>query len=272
MRTIVAALLVGALFAPPALAAKSANSVFDPPIDTQKRTLPAAKNAPKATLTCSYYPHFMVKQVDAGEVGAAQLSILPSDAGRKPACQRVNLPGEKVLDAKEWSGYFNGAKGDYAFFGGEDGVNGALGFAVFAAGDAKKLFDDSAIGDLRSAALDGAALTLRYRRSFSADCSVPHDGATCWAKTAAASGLDAHAQPDCAAGYLKAKNELAKGRCQADGKPVATCLAPALREIEAQHWDQAPSVFVYDAEIVLQPGQGAAIKPLGGELACHPSD
>jgi hypothetical protein len=271
MRTIVVALLVGALLAPGTVAAKSANSVFDPPLDAQKRALPAAKNAAKATLTCSYYPHFMVKQIDEGEVGAAQLSIVPGEAAHKPACQRANLPAEKVIDVKDWSGYFKGVKGDYVFFDAGDGVNGASGFAVFAAADAKKLMEDSALGDLQGAALDGATLTLHYKRSFSADCSAPHDGAGCWTKIAAATGLDAHAQPDCAAGYLKAKNELAKGRCEAQGKSNAACLVAALKEIDAQRWDEAPSVVVYDAETVLQPGQSAT-KPLGGDLACHSSD
>jgi opacity protein-like surface antigen len=271
MRTIIAAAVVGALFAPAAIAAPSANSLFDPPLATQKRALPAAKGAPKATLTCNYYPHFMVKQIDEGEVGAAQLSIVAGEAAHKPACQRANLPGERVIDAKEWSGYFKGVKGDYAFFDSEDGVNGALGFAIFAAADGKKLFDDSALGGLQSVALDGAALTLRYKRSFSADCSAPHDGAACWSKIAAATGLEAASPPDCAAGYLKAKNELAKGRCEAQGKADAACLPAAIKEIEAQRWDEAPSVVVYDAQAVLQSGQ-STIKPLGGERACHPSD
>jgi hypothetical protein len=271
MKAIGAALLVAALVAPGMAAAKPANSIFDPPLDTQKRVLPSGKDLAKATLTCSYYPHFMVKQIDEGEVGAAQLSIVPEESAHKAACQRANLPSEKVVDVKDWSGYFKGVKGDYVFFDAEDGVNGASGFAIFTSAGAKKLMEDSALGDLQSATLDGAALTLRYKRSFSADCSVPHDGAGCWTKIAAATGLDAHASPDCASGYLKAKNELAKGRCEAEGRSNAACLAPALREIEAQHWDQAPSIIVYDAETVLQPGQSAT-KPLGGDVACHPSD
>jgi hypothetical protein len=270
MRAIIVAALAGAFLAPGAIAAPSANALFDPPVATQKRALPAAKGAPKATLTCNYYPRFMVKQIDEGEVGAAQLSIVASDAAHKPACQRANRPGEKVIDPKDWSGYFKGVKGDYALFDSEDGVNGALGFAIFAA-DGKKLFEDSAIGDFQGAALDGAALTLRYKRSFSADCSVPHDGAGCWSKIAATTGLEAAAPPDCAAGYLKAKRELAKGRCEAKGKADAACLTAAAKEIEAQSWDAAPSVVVYDAQAVLQAGQ-ATVKPLAGERACHPSD
>jgi hypothetical protein len=270
-RIFAATVLSAVLCAPCALAAKPASSVFDPPLDTQKKAVPATKDKPKATLTCSYFPHFMVKQIDEGEVGAAQLSIVPGDASHKPACQRANIAAEKVIDPRDWSGYFKGVKGDYAFFDAEDGVNGGLGFAVFSA-DGKKALEDSALGDFASAAVDGATLTLHYKRSFAGDCSAPHAGEACWTKIAAATGLDAHAPPDCAGGYAKAKNELAKGRCEADKKPMAACMPAALKEIEAQHWDEASSVVVYDVETVLQPGQAAAIKPFGGAAACHPSD
>jgi hypothetical protein len=271
MRTILAAVFTGTFLASAAGAATSANSVFDTPLEMQKKTLPASKTSGKATLTCRYYPHFMVKQIDAGEVGADELSIVPNEAAHKAPCQRADLPAEKVVDPKDWSGYVKGVKGDYVFFDAGDGVNGASGFAVFSTADGKKLFEDSALGDLQSAALDGGALTLRYKRSFSGDCSIPHAGDACWSKIAAATGLDAQAQPDCAAGYLKAKNELAKGRCETQSKSNAACLTAALKEIEAQHWDEAPSVIVYDAETVLKPGQ-SAVKPLGGDRACHPSD
>jgi hypothetical protein len=271
MKTIAVLFFVGLLAAPAAMAAKPVSSVFDPPQDTQKRALPAGKGAQKATLTCSYYAHFMVKQVDEGELGAAQLSIIPSDPSHKPACQRANLPSEKILNAKDWSGYFKGVKGDYAFFDAEDGVNGATGFAVFSTPELKKALEDSALGELQSAVADGTTLTLRYKRSFAGDCSVPHDGAACWTKIAGALGLPADAPPDCASGYLKAKNELAKGRCEAQSKCDAGCLAGALKEIDAQHWDQAPSVLVYDAETIVRAGQ-ATTTPLGGERACHPSD
>jgi len=269
MKTLLVVLCIGGLSAP---AAWAAASVFDPPLQTQKRTLPALKGTPKAVLTCRYYAHFMVKEVDEGEIGAAQISIVPSDGGApKPACQRKNVPSEKVVNASEWSGYVKGVKGDYVFLDADDGVNGGLGFAVFAAGSAKKLFDDSAVGNLKSVALEGKVLTLRYARSYSGDCSVPHDGAGCWSKIAAATGQTAAKQPDCAAGYLKAENEMAKGRCEAQKKSGPGCLASALKELDRQRWDEAPSVVVYDAETVLGP-DGASIKPLTAARACHPSD
>ena len=268
MKTVVAAVVAAGLFSPCALAA---NNVFDPPLDSQKHALPAAKDKPKATLTCSYYPRFMVKQIDEGEVGAAQLSIVPSDALDKAPCQRANMATEKVIDARDWSGYFEGAKGDYVFFNAEDGVNGGLGFAVFTT-DGKKVLDDVAHGGLAGATLDGATLTLRYERNFAGDCSMPHAGDACWTKIVAATGLDPNAKPDCATSYTKAKNELAKSRCEGDKRPIAACMPAALKEIEKQHWDEANSVVVYDVETVLAPGQAAAIKAAGGPSDCHPSD
>src|SRR5437764_4626435 len=247
-------------------------SIFDPPLQTQKRSLPPGKDMSKNVVTCRYYAHFMVKEVDEGEVGATQLSIVPiAAAAGKPPCQRQNLAAEKVVNPSGWTGYFKGVKGDYVFFDADDGVNGGLGFAVVTAADAKKRFDDSAVGNLKSVVLGGTALTLRYARSYSGECSVPHDGAACWSKIAAATGETGAKQPDCAAGYLKAKNDLAKGRCEADRKSGPGCMAAALKQIERQRWDEAPTVIVYDAETVLRP-EGASTRPLGAPLACHPSD
>ncbi len=292
MKVLLAAICFGALLAPAATSAwakttaatptpaktaavkrpraKTA-SPFDPAIKTQKLTLPANGGGGKPKLTCSTYAHFMVKQVDEGEVGAAQLSIIPIAPGARPVCQRKNVAGEKVVSPKDWTGYFKGVKGDYLFFDADDGVNGGLGFAVVAAGTAKKLFDDSAVGNLKSVTLAGGALTVRYARSYSGDCSVPHDGAACWSKIAAAIGQTSAKPPDCAAGYLKAKNEMAKGRCEANKKPGPACMAAALKELDRQRWNEAPTVVVYDAETVVRP-DGATTRPLGAPTACHPSD
>jgi hypothetical protein len=272
MKAVWAGLCVTCLLAPTAWAAKSADSAFDAPLKTQKVRLSPNEVGYRTKLTCRYYARFMVKEVDEGEVGAAQLSILPiGGSGPKPACQRKNVPSEKVVRPRDWSGYVKGVKGDYVFLDADDGVNGGLGFAIFAASTAKKLFEDSAVGNLKSVTLDGRVLALRYARSYSSECSVPRDGAGCWSKIAVATGQTAAKQPDCAAGYLKAKNEMAKGRCEAEKKTSTACLAAALKELDRQRWNEAPSVVVYDAEMVLRP-DGASTKPLAPVRTCHPSD
>jgi hypothetical protein len=250
-------------------AATANTNVFDTPIETKTIILPATETQPKPKLTCRYYPHFMVKEVDEGEVGAALLSIVTGDI--KPTCQRALLANEKAVDPKDWSGYVLGAKGRFVFFSADDGVNGGLGFAVYSLGG-KKLFEDSAMGDIHSAAATGDQLTLRYLRSYAGPCSVQKDGAACWTQIAAAIHIDAAAKPDCVAGYAKAKSELAKGRCEADKKAGdAPCIAAALKEIEAQHWDEAPSVVDYEVETVLT-GSSTATTPVGAATLCHPSD
>ncbi len=262
--------VLSALLAPPASAATAPSTVFDAPTDTKTMTLPAAKGAAQTKLTCSYYAHFMVKEVDEGEVGAAQLSIVPGDATHKPVCQRKNVAGEKIVKADDWGGYLKGVKGDDVFFDAEDGVNGALGFAVFDS-TAKKLFEDSALGGFHSLALDGATLTMRYQRSVAGACSVMKDGPACWAKIAAATHVAASPAPDCAAGYLKAKTEMAKGRCDADKTPTPACIAAALKELDAQRWNESPSVIEYEAQTILAAGH-ATTTALGPALTCHPAD
>jgi len=127
-----------------AVPARAAPSVlFDKPVKVVRHALPHDPDNPqaKAELRCSYYPHFMVKEIDLGEPGADQLSILPIAAGKSRDCKRANASDEIVV--KEWSGYLGGVKGEYIFWDADDGWNGGLGFAVTTA-DGKKLFDDVA--------------------------------------------------------------------------------------------------------------------------------
>jgi len=250
--------------------AHAADSVFDPPLDTKTEVFAEAKDSPKTTLTCRYYPHFMVKQIDEGDIGADQLSIIPLSGDAKPPCQQDNLPTEKVVKPDDWTGYFKGVRGDFVFFDAEDGVNGGLGFAVFTP-DAGKLFEDSAQGDLESARLNGGTLTLRYTRSFAGACSEPQEGAKCWEQIAAAAGIDKAAKPDCAAGYAKLERANAQSYCDQEGDKGAACVANHLKEFEAQHWDESPSVVTYRVETILGAGK-PMVKPLSGALSCSPAD
>jgi hypothetical protein len=268
--TVLGAFALSAALAPLASAATPPASVFDTATSVDTVIVPAKGQTPKTTVTCHYYPKFMVKQVDEGEVGAAQLSIAPSDAAHKPACQRANAANEKVVNPGDWSGYFKGVKGDYVFFNAGDGTNGAMGFAVFGS-DAKKLFVDSALGEFKSLTLDGSKLTINYQRSVAGACSVVKDGASCWTKIATATGVAASPAPDCAGGYLKAKNAMAKGRCEADQTPTEACTAKALKVLDEQRWNEAPSVIVFEAQTVLAAGK-ATTTASGPALICHPSD
>jgi hypothetical protein len=274
MRSLLVALCAGALFAPTAMAA---SSVFDTPLETQQRPLPLpiTNINQHFELTCIYYLRFMVKQIDEGEIGATQLSIIPIEAaGPKPDCQKENVPSENVVPDAIGIGYFKGVKGDYVFFNDADSENGGLAFAVVAAHTGEILFADSAIGELHSLTLEETALTLRYSRNFAGKCSVPQDGGECWKQIAAVTGLDAARPPDCASGYAEAKALLAKERCRVQsirGTLAPDCLAMALQRIEAEHWEEDPSVIGYEVETLLKSGQSTT-RPLGGEVSCYPHD
>ena len=173
-----------------------AATAFDKPLKTIHVPLPKDPDNPQAKteVACFVYPHFMVKQIDLGEEGADQLSIIPS-ATR--ACQKKNFADEKIIPAKDWSGYFSGVKGDFVVFDADDGWNDGLGFAVFDPA-AKKLFEDV---QKKWIAIDTSpsALKLHYVRVYGAKCSLMSDK-TCWQQIERDTGLTGTA-PDCTALY-----------------------------------------------------------------------
>ena len=165
-RRIWAALVLGAAIASLAVSgvlAGAAPSPFDRPLKVVRLPLPRDPENPqaRARLSCAYFPTFMAKEIDLGEVGAAQLSIVPVTAARKETCRRENLPGEMVISPNDWTGYFSGVKGRYVVFDADDGWNGGTGFAIFSATDGKKLFDDAAKSRLRAIQQAPAGLSLR---------------------------------------------------------------------------------------------------------------
>jgi hypothetical protein len=250
--------------------AHAGESVFDPPLDTKTQVFAVAEGSTQTNLICRYYPHFMVKQIDSGDIGADQLSIIPVSSGAEPPCQRDNLPAEKVVNPDDWTGYFKGVKGEFVFFDAGDGGNGGLGFAVFTPG-AAKLFEDSSPSDLESATLEGGKLTLRYTRNFASACSEPQEGARCWEQIAAAAGIDKAAKPDCAAGYENLKRANAQSYCLQEGDKGPSCIANHLKEFDNEHWDEASSVVTYRVETVLGVGKPAT-KALSAALSCGPAD
>ena len=181
----------------------AAAGLFDTPTKLLRLPLAADPANPeaKAQLSCFYYPHFMVKEVDLGELGSEQLSIIPIAAGqKKPTCRRENSPEEKIVSPNDWSGYFWGVKGGFVFFSAEDGWNGGMGFAVFTAADAKKIFEDAA-KTWRSIQLTASGVTMRYQRVYEAACSLLTDESACWQQIGQDTGIAAKKAPDCTATY-----------------------------------------------------------------------
>jgi hypothetical protein len=263
-------ILLSCLCPPGAFARDGQNAPpFDPPLQTKRI------HAGKTEIRCYTFAHVMVKEIDAGEVGDEQISLLPiASATDRPPCQAKNVANERIIPSESWSGYFHGAKDDYVFLSADDGVNGGLGFSVYRGADPARLFQDAAKFDhdrvqFQSIAGDAAGIRLHYTRVYTAPCSVQTEGAACWARIAAATDLPAGAPPDCAAGYLRAKRELASARCQIAHRQTAACIKQEIDGMKAD--DASPSVIGYNADATIQPLR-TSIQPASGPVLCWPAD
>jgi hypothetical protein len=253
VRVLILLSLLG--FGSSTIAAAAENSVarlFDKPVETAKVPLVPDPVNSKAqpNVSCSYYRGFMVKQIDLGEVGASQLSIVPVSGAQGPRCVQSNTSSENVIDAKEWSGYFKGVKGDYVFFDADDGVNGGLGFAVYKGPDGKKMFEDVA-KSWRTIEIKGMELRLRYVRTYAAGCSIFADAAGCWAKIKQDTGISQSTPPDCSAAYMAEQKRMQGNKDFTAGQIAAI-----------------PSVIDYEVETAVD-GARHTITPLPGRLACR---
>lgn len=249
--------------------------LFDQPLQKKRVALgpsSASKDETKE-LRCASFPAFMVKEIDDQEVGDAQISILPRGA-TEPPCQARNVAGEHVIPGNSWSGYVMGIKADFVFLAAADGVNGGLGFAIYRAPGAVRLFQDSVTLDrdgtrFQAIAAEGASLRLRYSRTYTGACSVPTDGDACWHRLAAETHLPPSPAPDCAAGYQAVKQDLAVARCEIAQRKDAACVTDEMAHMT--DWDESPSVIGYDVEVVLN-GTQKAMTPVGGPVTCRPAD
>jgi hypothetical protein len=274
---VVLALLAGLCLAEGARADGAAP--FDQPLQTRRVTLGPSPNSPgqQSVVRCTTYAGFMVKEIDTAEVGDDQISVLPlQSATERPACQAANRPGEKIVPGDTWGGYFLGVKAGYVFLSAADGVNGGMGFAVLRGDDPTRLlFQDLATIEhdrisLPVVSVEGERLHLRYTRLYAAPCSVPADGATCWARIVAETHVPPAPAPDCASGYLRAKQELAAGRCEAQShKGDAACMREEMEGMA--DWDASPSVIGYGVDVVVGPG-GPQVAATGAAGSCWPAD
>ena len=227
--------------------AGDASAFLDKPVKIVRAPLPRDPDNPQAKpeLSCSYYPHFVVKQIDLGEPGADQLSIVADGS----VCRRENAADEKIVSAKDWTGYFGGVKGDYIFFTAEDGWNDGLGFAVFTA-DAKKLFEDVAV-KWAGVELRPSGIQLRYERVYEAPCSLQSATAACWQTIRQATGLTDASPPDCKAAYVREQKRTPKFARQALSDPT---------------------VIDYDVSVAIDAKTHKMMPATGKALRCRPAD
>jgi len=254
-----------------ALISISTAESFDQP--KYKRTVdlgrsPAGFGA-RAKVNCYFYPNFMVKEVDMGEKGAERLAIVPIEHGVIPRCTRARSKNEMVIKPTEWRGYFKGVKGDLVFFNADDGWNGGMPFAIYQSRTGKKIFEDSASGDLEFLPAQGSALLMKYMRVIGTECNAFQDPVACLPQIRKTVGLENSTMPDCKKGYEQSAHDLAKGRCQAQGSDNAKCFDKELQLAQNQTYSTV-SVIAYPVAVTLD--SQATIKPVSGELKCWPAD
>jgi hypothetical protein len=205
---------------------------------------PSADNHVK--LTCSYYPNFMVKELNDPGLKGALITLVPVRPGHSPGCTRWRSPEERVF--KNWSGYFGGVKRDLVFLYDADGTDGGLPFTTFDSKTQTKIFRDSVSlldshgernDELNFVQASDKQITLRYLRVVSGTCSVPKDGSACWNKFKQQTGLRFAPMPKC-------------------------------RDYPDKDAGHAPSVISYPVEVSLFPKP--SITALANPVKCWPSD
>ena len=213
----------------------------------------------------------MVKEVDRGEIGDDRIAFVPLTPGAaRPLCATRAAARERVVSAKDWSGYLAGLKGGYVFIQSGDGANNALGVAVFDPATARKLFTDDITGTIEFPPADGSALHLRYERAFSAKCALPAKGAACWTEILAATHLAQTPMPDCLQPYADAARDMAQSRCEDEKGDKAACVAAQIAKTKSEYTDD-PSVIGYSVDVVID-GARTSVTPAGTPPRCWPAD
>ena len=248
---------------------------FDKPLSKKSVALGPSESNPKnhgqkthGKVTCYYYPGFMVKEVDLGEKGSERLAIVPAGKTAAP-CTRARTKTEKVVNPDEWSGYFKGVKSNLVFFNADDGWNGGMGFAVYDAETAKKIYEDVALGELKFPDVSGPNISVAYTRVVDGGCDLPKEQAACWSAIQKKFSLESAAAPDCKTGYEKSAQAMAKARCSGNPKADPQCMAKEL-SLARQQASDASSVISYPVSVVLGPNP--AVNPVAGSVGCWPSD
>lgn len=164
----------------------------------------------RLTLSCFYYPAFMVKELDdEGLKGSMWVTISHLHGGLSPACRQTHDPAEQFLSKDGW--WFMGSKGSYLFLEPADGLNGAMLFRVVELQTGRKIFRDTVLvwesgreispfEFVRGA--DGST-EFTYKRSVETNCSIPKDGLSCWNKVRTQFGIQTPVVPKCT-GYVEA--------------------------------------------------------------------
>ncbi len=237
-----------AMFGPAALHAEDSVSreaaLFDRPAAVRS-VPPKTDNDPAGEIRCTYYGDFMVRETGTDSPAPGPAAIIPApDAGRRPACNAA--PAARTVPLKTEEHALLGRKGPFLVFEAADPY-GAVPFIVLDANTGRLIYSDGKHTDgLRSVALEGGALRIRYPRAFNGACSIIKDEAGCWSKIA----LAANVPP-----------------ALAQSPPPVPACTTAYRRAEAPA--DGPSMIIYDLDVTLDISGRTQVNSFG-TVGCEP--
>jgi hypothetical protein len=211
------------------LAAAPAHAGFDAPLKKQVVQVwsDVGRRSVQVTLTCYYYPTFMVAEIkDSRE----PISVSAVEPGSNQRCE------ENSKSETRW-GALRGVVGDFLFFdGGSAGSHGERAFEITNS-HSQMVTWESRIGDFQSIHLAPGGFVLRYRRVFRHNCSLYYGGATeCWGEIKAKTGLTDASTPECRGAYEDLTREYKK-KWPERAKDVKSHSASTSYDVEARFLD-----------------------------------
>jgi hypothetical protein len=163
-----------------------------------------------------------------------------------PACKAAHAARE--VSPKTVGTGLLGRKGPYLFFA---NFNGAAEFYILSAATGRMLYNDDIYTEgcpLQSVVLEDGALHIRFVRAFFGSCSIPTDGANCWARMAREGKIP---------------------RSLAQSPPPVDACAAAYREQQLPADDPDPSEILYDVDLTLDPAGRTRVNSRG-TVRCLP--
>lgn len=298
--------LGGVLVSPAAAWAKGgAPMIFDQPIKTEIATfahdLPSQPNMPasrvKATVTCSYYPRFVVKVVHwEGDEGSGIFTV-PVEHGSDRSCDDPEDTNPKTV--ADSGGWLAGVKNDLVVTGEPDTLDDGTGFTIFRPAVHKIIFsgygqvDDKFRLRLISIKESKAGVKVRYDRIFVGSCSMAEQVGACADRFMEQTGIDKRSFAKCAENYRLLEEKDLRWRCTISGRIDRSCLVNGFTPAEERYWNEDPSAIAYDVQVFIPADEppvqldyysaslstgknyGPAVARLtteGGLIECFPAD
>ncbi len=147
--------------------------------DAPERVQPHDTTGNGPSFGCTWYADLLVRETDIqGPNWGASYIVHRQPGAPPPPCATTRAAGDvKAFDSEM---IYEGRRGDFLYFAATDGPD-PRPFAIVRARDGKQLYTDAA-GESKSMSVAGGVLHLTYDRAYGMGCSLPKDGAACWAK------------------------------------------------------------------------------------------